>query len=347
MPAAHTSREIIRRVISRDSPPRIGFQFRKEGYPKDIVVLPGIRIVHPGYRETDWSRDPELLGRVPGFAGEVRADVWGNIWGRLDAVSKGECIRGVLEDGWDSVDAYELPRVDPAGTGEVRTAVARSPERYRMGFLPGMPFSLMRSMRKMETFLADMLLEEDRVAQLRDRLVAHLLAHVDANAEAGADSVYTGEDWGTQEALLVSPPTWRRLFKPAFAAVAARAHERGMTFIVHSCGWIWDIIPDLVEVGVDVLQVDQPALLGVERLGSAFGARVTFWSPVDIQQVMPTGNRELIEAEARTMIRELGSGGGGLIAADYTQWEALGVRDEWAEWARQVFLNEGGYRNGS
>ena len=181
----------------------------------------------------------------------------------------------------------------------------------------------------------------------RDRLVVHLLAHVDANAMAGAEAIRITEDWGTRDSLPIAPAAWRRLFKPAFAAVAGRAHERGMSFIVHSCGYIIDIIPDLLDAGVDVLQIDQPALMGVGRLGRAFGDRAAFRSPVDIQHVMPTGDRDLIEAEARRMIRYMGNRSGGLIAADYPQWDALGVHDEWAEWARQVFMREGIYAGGT
>jgi uroporphyrinogen decarboxylase len=334
-----TSREIIRRVISGDHPPRIGLQFRKQGYPRDILILPSLRAVHPAYRETDWGSDPAVRARVPGFTGQARTD----IWGRLDLLTKGECIRGVLQDGWEALDAYRVPSVDEGSVAEVRCAIDTAPGRYRLGMLPGMPFSVMRYVRRMETFLADILLEPRNVARLQEVVLDHLLRHVDLYAEAGADGVFAAEDWGTQDALLISPASWRALFRSGFEAVAARAHQKGMAFILHSCGCVYEIIADLVDAGVDVLQFDQPGLVGVEKLAKEFGKNVVFWSPVDIQRVMPTGDRALIEKEARLMIRAMGSG---LIAGDYAQWEALGVQDEWAEWARLVFMKEGAIAGG-
>ncbi|MEI8093852.1 MAG: uroporphyrinogen decarboxylase family protein [Spirochaetales bacterium] len=338
------SREIIRRVLAREDAPRVGYRFRKPGYPNDILVLPSFGSVSAG--ETEWGREPALARRVPGFAGQLKTDVYGNVWGRLDDLTKGECVLGLFEQDWEAADLWKPPALDLATRPTVDAALAGRNGRWAMGMLPGMPFSILRCLRGMENTLMDVLLEEDRVRAVVAQLTAHLLEHVDANADAGADAVYSGEDWGTQEALLVSPTTWRSLFGPAFRAVADRAHERGMAYVVHSCGYILEIIPDLLDAGVDVFQFDQPELVGVERLAREFGSRVTFWSPVDIQAVMPGGDRDLIEAEARLMLREFGRGGGGFIAADYTDWPSIQIPDQSAEWARQVFLNEGKYTHG-
>jgi uroporphyrinogen decarboxylase len=337
------SREIIKRVIEFDHPNRIGLRLKAEGCPKDILSIEAPQGNHRLYRSTDWSSSGELLNRVPGFAGQVRQDAFGNVWGRLDATSKGECVKGALQDGWEALLSYELPTVDEAAFAAVRAAAGQNPHRYRMGMLPGMPFSLMRVMRGMENFLLDVLLNESEVLTLRDRCMDYLLGIVDGFAQSGMDGIFVGEDWGTQTSLLISPTVWRRIFQPCFAQVADRCHSQGMHFLVHSCGFIWDIIEDLIASGVNALQLDQPQLMGVERLNEAFGGRVTFFCPVDIQRVMPTGDRALIEAEARRMIQTFGSHGGGLIACDYSDWPSLGIKDEWAGWARKVFMEEGIY----
>ncbi len=74
------------------------------------------------------------------------------------------------------------------------------------------------------------------------------------------------------------------------------------------------------------------------RLGREFGGRIAFFSPVDIQKVMQTGDKALIQAEARRMVELLGGFQGGFIAKDYPQWEAVDVKEEWAQWARDVFM---------
>ncbi len=115
-----------------------------------------------------------------------------------------------------------------------------------------------------------------------------------------------------------------------------------MHMILHSCGFIYEIIGDLTGAGVDVLQLDQPALLGIERLSNEFGGKVSFYCPVDIQKAMQTQDKAIIQQEVRSMIKLLGAGGGGFIAKDYPQWDAIDVKEEWAQWARDVFINEGG-----
>jgi uroporphyrinogen decarboxylase len=341
-----TQREIVRRCIDFDAPPRIGLRLLAPGWTDDILVLPSFRLRHPVYKDPgfwDFGRDPALTALVPGFAGQVRRDVFGNLWGRLEERTKGECIRGALEDGWEGLDAYEIPTFAGDGREAIEAAIARDPDRYRMGMLPGMPFSILRLLRGMEGFLTDVMLEEDHVVAMRDRIVELLLAIVDAYAGLGADGVFVGEDWGTQTALLISPTRWRALFRPAFAAVAARCHAHGMHFLVHSCGYVDEIIEDWIDVGVDVLQFDQPTLVGVETLARKYAGRVAFWCPVDIQYVMPTGDRARIEAEARSLIRAFGAHGGGFIGADYTDWASLGIPQEHADWARTVFTEEGVY----
>jgi hypothetical protein len=128
------------------------------------------------------------------------------------------------------------------------------------------------------------------------------------------------------------------MFRPSFERLARRVHDRKMHLFMHSCGWIYPILDDLIEVGIDVLQLDQPELMGLEKLAAEFAGRVAFFCPVDIQKVMQTGDRAAIEGAARRLKQGFGSPRGGFIAKDYPQWEAIDVRDEWAQWARAVFM---------
>jgi hypothetical protein len=111
---------------------------------------------------------------------------------------------------------------------------------------------------------------------------------------------------------------------------------------MHSCGYILDIVPDLVEVGVDVLQLDQPRLLGVDRLAECSG-RVAFWCPVDIQATLPTGDLGKIEADALELIQRLGGKGGGFIAGYYGGYEAIGLDPAWQDAACRAFVRHGSY----
>jgi len=89
---------------------------------------------------------------------------------------------------------------------------------------------------------------------------------------------------------------------------------------------------------VDVFQFDQPDAYPAEVLASEFAQRAVFYSPVDVQKVLPTGERELIEHRAKEMCDMFRKAGGGWIAKDYLGYEDIGVEPEWAQWAREVIL---------
>ena len=93
---------------------------------------------------------------------------------------------------------------------------------------------------------------------------------------------------------------------------------------------------DLIDAGIDVFQFDQPDAYPAEVLAAEFAPRVTFHSPVDIQKILPTGDRELIERRAKEMCELFRAAGGGWIAKDYPSYGDIGVDPAWAKWAQNV-----------
>jgi len=129
---------------------------------------------------------------------------------------------------------------------------------------------------------------------------------------------------------------WRDIFKPLFARLCEAAHACGLHVLMHSCGYNWEILNDLAEVGINAFQFDQPAIYGLERLAAKLnGLKVCLYAPVDIQKVMPAGDRARIEGEARRMVELFG---GHFIAKNYGDLHGIGVKPEWDDWAYQVFL---------
>ena len=330
-----TSREIVLRTIHFQGPERIPMSL-PDPYPKDVFSR-GVSA------DPNWKPSRTFTPEQ----GAMWEDEWGNVWARLENFSKGEVVEGAIKD-WSQLDGYRMPTYDdPSRYEAARAAFAEHPDDFRIGGLPGFPFAIMRYLRRMEVFLADLILYPKEVRRLADRVTALLLRCIENWAAAGADAVMFGEDWGTQDRLLVSPPMWREVFKPDFQALCDAARQHNMTVWMHSCGYIYDIINDLIECGISVLQLDQPGLFGVDRLASEFGGRVTFWCPVDIQRVLPTGDAERIEAFARELIAKLGAFDGGFIAGYYGGNEAIGVRPEWQDVACQAFVKYARYHSGA
>ena len=327
-----TSREIIRRVIEFDRPPRIGLTL-PEPYGNDIMGC--VPDPPPGWTPPEHAPLGNERWR--------REDEWGNVWASLTDYDKGEVVQGAIAD-WSQLDGYRPPDLGDARRYErAARAFAAESDKYRIGHLPGFVFNVARYIRKLENYLCDLVLERAAIDRLHALVREQLLAAIERFAEAGADAVMFPEDWGTQDRLMIAPAMWREIFKPEFATLCAAARRRGLAVFMHSCGKITDIIPDLIETGINVLQFDQPQLHGIDRL-SPFAGRVTFWCPVDIQRTLQTRDPALIRAEARELVTRLGGRGGGFIAGYYGSNQAIGLTPDVQDHACRAFVECGTYQ---
>lgn len=321
-----TPREIILQNIEFRCEERIGMNFDK-----------------------DRCNDFAGAGINTGFKPEVRTegdveysnDLWGNIWHRKTGMSQGgEVFKPVIED-WKQLDTLVLPDLDnPAYYQGARDLVASGTDRFKLGWMPGWPFATCRYMRKMEIYFMDLIENRDCIDVLHNRVTSLLERMIDRYGEIGMDGVMFCEDLGIQDRLLMSPDMWRDIFAPLYERLTARAHRFGMKVIQHSCGYNWLLVDDLCAAGIDCLQFDQPAVYDQPALAAKLRMHgVGLFSPCDIQKVLPTGDRALIERETRRMVETFR---GGFIAKNYGDLPGIGVKPEWDQWAYDVFLDVGG-----
>ena len=158
-----------------------------------------------------------------------------------------------------------------------------------------------------------------------------------AAGDAGADAIFFCEDMGTQTGLLFSPAMWDDYFRELYTRLFSIAHDCNMQVFMHSCGCNREILEPLLEAGVNCFQFDQPTLYDYQDLPALLKKyKAALWSPVDIQHIMPTGNRELIEKGAQDMFDAFQ---GGLILKNYPDLNGIGVKEEWDDWAYQKALS--------
>ncbi len=331
-----TSKEIIRRVIRHAGAPRLGWHFHDPSY-HDIgyCTLVYLRSPYAG-KYDEWGDYPEIR-RPSGFKGEIRLDVLGNVYGRLGGKTKGECILGALEDGWDGLKDFHFPEIDMA---RVSSVPAERADKYIIAPVTGI-FSSLRDVRRITNALMDTALEPDMVTAFLDRLTDLINTEVALCADGGADGIIMYDDWGTQIAPLIAPASFNSLFKPAYAKVADACRSRGLDFILHSCGKVQALVDDMIDAGIDMFQFDQPELSGVEYWARNYGHKCAFYCPVDIQKIMPTGDRAVIEEGARRMANAFKQNGGALVAKDYgspESWRDINVKPEWVDWAREAIV---------
>ena len=157
----------------------------------------------------------------------------------------------------------------------------------------------------------------EELGRLIDLLVDMNLYAIEQYARAGADGYMWCDDWGLQNRLMISPESWRDIWKPRYARVYEAAHEAGLLTFLHSCGDITAILDDFIEIGLDVIQMDQQENMGLDVLGQRFGGRITFWCPVDIQATMVHGSLDDVRTYCRRLVETLGCPEGGFIAKWY------------------------------
>jgi len=331
-----TSKEIIKRIASVDRPPRIGLDFTAWSDMAYIHAAKYLPFKAHIIEEYSWGRHPALLKEVPDFRGEVRLDSFGNIYGRLDGITKGECVKGRLDD-WGALIDFRMPDVDVAHFNDVKAFARARRDKYVVVHIPPV-FSLLRDMRMIENALMDTILEKENINRLNG-IICEFIDYLCGKVGGGSiDAVMVHDDWGAQEGALISEESFVSLFKPAYASIARSARKRGMDFILHSCGKIHSFLRHFAEAGVNVLQLDQQEIYPAQWLADNFADKAAFHCSLDIQRIMPTGDRGLIERGAKNLAETFWNMGCGFIAKDYHPWSDICVKEEWAEWARAVFF---------
>ncbi len=322
-----TPKEIILANIAHEDPPRCGLTFTW-GRINDML---GCGVVPHGYRQKRW-----VDGKV-----EYYDDEWGNLWVRMREGSiKGEVYRPAIED-WSQLDELEPPDyTHPDCAEQMNDLFSRPTDKFKLAEIGGWIFDNARYLRKMETYFCDMALYPEELDRMHGIVADVYEQKIHLAGKAGADGIMIGEDMGTQTGLLFSPRMFREYFKSMYSRLMSIAHDYGMKVLMHSCGQNWSIVPDLLDAGVDVFQFDQPAVYDMPKLAALLKERkAALWSPVDIQKILPTGDRELIEAGAREMVDIFE---GGLICKNYTDLAGIGVKEEWDMWAYDAICERAG-----
>lgn len=323
-----TSREIILANLDQTGPDRCGLNFDRDRR-NDLLCLglgPSSR-----YVQKRWV-DGEM---------EYYDDEWGNIWRRMrQGCQSGEVFKPAIPD-WSVLPDLKLPDYDdPCRYVEMRKHFAQPTDQYKLFFVPGWIFASSRYLRKMEIYFMDLIEYRDEIERLHDRVSDLLVKVIRQAAASGAEGIFYCEDLGIQDRLLIGPDMWRDIFRRHYLKLTGAAHACGLRVFMHSCGYNWELIDDLIAAGIDCFQFDQPAAYDLPALAAKLKARkVALWSPIDIQKVLPTGNRALIEAEAERMVRTFK---GFLIMKNYPDLAGIGVKPEWDEWGYQAVLKAAG-----
>ncbi|MCC6443264.1 MAG: hypothetical protein IT210_07385 [Armatimonadetes bacterium] len=211
---------------------------------------------------------------------------------------------------WPSPDLWDY-------SGLYRQCLEQS-ERAAIGHSRGF-FEISWFLRGMDNFLSDLLSDPAMACGVMDRVLDYLMERMRRVLEAAGGYLplfEINDDVGSQKGLLVGPDLWRRTIKPRLKEQVALCKRYGARVQYHSCGSVREILPDLIEIGIDILNPVQPLAAGMDpfALKREFGRDIAFHGGIDEQELLPRARAAQVRDHVRRYVEAVGRDGG-LIAA--------------------------------
>ncbi len=244
-------------------------------------------------------------------------DEWGSVWKDFKGTA-GIVIDYPLSD-WKKIKDYKFP--DPYKENRFDDAVKKVETIKGKYYILAVQWSIL--LERMcwlmgHTNVFELMLSDHSLFnELAEGVVEYGIGIIKRFADIGADGFLISDDWGIQSGTWIRPKTFDEFFKPFYVKIIDTAHEKGLDFWWHSCGNFFDLIPNFIDCGADVINTWQPRIMGIERLGEFYGGKICFNTSADIQVTLPSASEQEVRGETKLIIEKLGLYDGGLIGVTY------------------------------
>jgi uroporphyrinogen decarboxylase len=184
-------------------------------------------------------------------------------------------------------------------------------------------FEIAWFIRGMDGLMLDLALEPVRACALLDRIQERLVERLRRNLEAvgdAADIVEYNDDVGSQNGLLMSPEMWRQYLRPRVAEIFDLIRASGKHVRYHSCGAVRDILPDLIDLGLEIINPVQPLARDMDpaSLKREFGRHLTFHGGIDMQDLLPHATEQQVRDETQRLLDIMNEQGGWIACASHS-----------------------------
>lgn len=313
-----TSRELVKAALEFASPQRIPRQlwllpWASEHYPVELrqiqKTFPDDIIASPPF----YRKALPAVGDM--YAPGIYVDEWGCRFENAEPGIIGVVREPLLED-WQEVEKIKCPAELLSVDIEQVNAFCRSSDKFVLSGCGPRPFEQLQFIRTTENLLRDLAQQPAELMVLLQRIHRFYCAQLELWASTEVDALTFLDDWGMQDAMLISPAMWRKLFKPLYRDYIEIAHAHGKYAFMHSDGYILDILPDLMELGLDAINA-QIFCMGIEKLGERCKGKITFWGEIDRQYLLPYGGSEEIVAAVKNVHEALYENGGIIAQCEF------------------------------
>jgi len=339
------SKERVFAAIAHRSPDRVPVDYwavpevnetllKKFGIEKENDLLNrlevDLRYVKPSYTSSEFKEQPDgsLHRKLPDG---TLVDIWGVRrkkvnWGKgsyLEMIESplrdASSVKEIENYAWPSVEDFDYQSISRQCKKCEDLAIILTGDRLTTR---ASVFKLAMYLRGMDKLLMDLALNPKLVEALVAKLLEFHLEHNRRIFEASAkeiDIFMLGDDFGSENGLLLSPSMFRRFFKPALQCLIDLAKKFNLKTMLHSCGGVRELIPDFIEMGLDILNPIQIQAKGMdpEELKREFGGDICFHGSIDVQKELPFRTPEEIRKIVRSRINILGEDGGFILSPSH------------------------------
>ncbi len=311
-----TKREIIKLVLDGGKPPYVPWSYKFTQEPLEMLKE------HYGVDDLDPVLGNHILqlGSDIGFfeqiAPDMYQDVFKVVWDRSIDKDIGDATGIVLPE--PTLEGYEFPNpLDPRFFANIESECTKKPDMFRVFQIGFSLYERAWSMRGIENLLMDFYLNPDFVHELLDKICDYNIAQINEALKYDIDAIYFGDDWGQQKGLIMGYDIWKEFLYPRIQRMYGAARSAGKYVMIHSCGDVDELFPDLIDAGLNCFNPFQPEVMDVKEIIETYRGRLAFHGGLSMQKTLPFGTKEEVIAESK-MLLELGREGGYIFSPSHS-----------------------------
>lgn len=312
-----TKREVIKIVLDGKKPPYVPWSFKFTEEPKeelqkyydvkDLDIVLGNHILN--------------LGSDIGFFEEIETDMFQDVFGVV-------WDRSIDRDIGDPKAPYVIPEPSMEGVklpdphdsrffANIESEIEKKPDLFRCFQIGFSLYERAWAMRGMENLLMDFMLYPDFVHALFSKIADYNIAQIKKSMEYDIDAIYFGDDWGQQSGLIFGYETWKEFVYPQLKRMYGYVRENGKYVMIHSCGDVDELFPDLIDCGLHCFNPFQPEVMDIYSILPEYRGRLAFHGGLSMQKLLPFGTPEEVATETHRLL-ELGKEGGYILSPSHS-----------------------------
>lgn len=303
-------------VLDGKKPPYVPWSFKFTEEPLKMLQD------HYGEKDLDLPLDNHLLnlGSDIGIFREIEEnmfeDVFGVVWDRTVDKDIGIPRENILPG--PDMEGYQFPDpLDERYFEKIEPEIAKKPDLFRIFQIGFSLYERAWSLRGTENILMDFLVNPEFVKKLLAKITDYNITQFEKAVTYDIDAVYFGDDWGQQSGLIMGYEMWKEYIFPELKRMYTKVKEAGKYVMIHACGDVDELFPDLIDAGLDCFNPFQPEVMDVEALLKKYRGRLSFYGGLSIQKTLPFGSVEDVKKESEWLL-ELGKEGGYIFSPSHS-----------------------------